>query len=207
MSIEYRNEPVAKLSSQEERVEALYPDAKSQQPVLANTQVQTTTDEFGYEQSREPRVGNPYSLDSGSVTDDLYGAESKVTLSDETDLTLIYDNPEDQAALFQNLGFIGSESGASQEDLHDMVSHVNEALLTGEIPSQQDAMATLYQEHGESLHQKLEDARTLVASFPDLHTWLSETKIGNSPMLINRIIKLAGSNRSQARLQKLRTRS
>ena len=208
MSIEYRNEPAANLSSAQERIDALYPDAKTQEPEQPTTPpVKTAADEFGYEPSPEPRTGNPYSLDSGSVTDDLYGAESKVTLSDETDLTLIYSSPEDQAALNANLGFIASEAGASQEDIHDMVNHVNEVLLTGEIPSQQDAMATLYQEHGESLHQKLEDARTLVASFPDLHAWLSETKIGDSPVLINRIIKLTENNRAQARLQKLRTKS
>jgi len=204
MSIEYKTEPEVKLSSQEERIEDLYGKQEPQQP--ATTPAQAEQD-YGYEPNPEPQIGSPYSLDSGSTNDQMYGAESKVALSTETDLTLIYDNPQDQTALRANLGYIGHESGASQEDIHDMVSHVNEVLLTGEIPSQQDAMQTLYQEHGASLQQKLDDARTLVSSFPDLAAWLDQTGIGNSPVLINRFIDLTANNRSQARLQKLRTKS
>lgn len=188
-----------------DRISTLYPDAKSEpieQPTITPVQA---TDDFGYEQPAEQPVGNPYSLEPDSRENRLYGAKSKVAISDDTDLTLIYDTPEDQASLNENLGFIGSEIGASQEDISGLVRHVNGLLLTGEMPSAQDSMQTLYEAHGEALSQKLDDARTLIKSFPDLAEWLDSTGVGNDPTFINRIIKLTENNRSQARLQKLRT--
>ena len=192
-----------------DRISQMYPDTEVQEPHSSPPVNNAEVDDFGYEEPPEKPQGNPYALpeDSGSVTDDLYGAESKVKLSEETDLTLIYSNPEDQAALNENLGYIASEAGASQEDLHDMVSHVNEALITGEHFDVNESMKSLYEQHGADLQRKLDDARTLVASFPDLAAWLDQTGMGNSPMLINKIIKLTETNRAHARLQKLRTKS
>lgn len=165
--------------------------------------VDTPVDEFGYKPKAETVEGNPYSSEPDSILDTLYGAESKVTLSSDTDLSIIYQSEEEQAALRANLGFMSSELGADQADIHNIVSYANKQLITGEIDDPKESMSVLYEQHGAKLSQKLAQAQSLVQSLPEVAAWLDSTRLGDNPVIINQIIRIAQTPRSQARLQKL----
>ena len=63
--------------------------------------------EHGYELPTEKTTGNPYALDEDKgISDDLYGAESKVEISSETDLSIIASSEDEQALMSQNLSFM-----------------------------------------------------------------------------------------------------
>lgn len=194
------------MSIDQDIINQMYP---STTPVQTNeVQPETTpvdaAENYGYEPDPEPTEGNPYSLETGSVEDTLYGAESKVALSDDTDLSIIYQGEEEQTALRENLGYMASEVGADQADIHSIVSHANRQLITGELADPTESISTLYDQHGAELTSKLADAQVLVESFPELVTWLEATQLGNDPVVINHIIRIAQSPRAQARLQKSR---
>lgn len=159
---------------------------------------------YGYEPEPEPTEGNPYSLDQESIENTLYGAESKVTLSDETDLSIIYQSEEEQAVLRENLGYMASETGATKDDIHSLVNHANQQLITGSTADPTESMSTLYEQHGGDLVNRLDDAQQLVHSFPELVSWLENTKLGNDSTVINHFIRIAQTPRAQARLEKLR---
>ncbi|HHJ3249953.1 TPA: hypothetical protein ACQJT5_004683 [Vibrio parahaemolyticus] len=179
------------------QTEEVQPENVEQSPVEA-------ADNYGYEPDPEPKQGNPYSLEQDSVENTLYGAESKVTLSDDTDLSIIYQSEEEQAALRENLGYMANEVGATQDDVHNLVTHANQQLIIGATADPTESMSTLYEQHGADLVNRLGDAQQLVHSFPELVTWLETTKLGNDAKVINHFIRIAQSPRAQARLQKLR---
>lgn len=194
------------MSINQDTIDQLYPDCTG---VMEDTPVTTEatppTDDHGYKPEPEKTEGNPYSLDEGSLEDTLYGGESKVSLNDETDLSIIYQSEEEQAALRENLGYMASETGATQDDIHSLVSYANKQLITGELADPQESLSTLYEQHGTDLNSKLADAQELVKTIPELSAWLDQTRLGDDPVMINQIIRIAQSPRSQARLQKLRS--
>ena len=151
------------------------------------------------------KIGNPYALDEDkdSVENTLYGSTQRVELSSETDLSIIAQSEEEQATLEKNIGYIASTAGASQSDVESLVETCNQHLITGEQYNQGEVMQSLYELHGAELHNKLAAAQDLVKSYPDLHEWLETTGAGNNPQIINQMIKISESPRSQARLQKL----
>ncbi len=181
------------------QVQAEEPQAETTPPATVQA-----VENFGYEPTPEKQEGNPYSLEQNTVENTLYGAESKVTLSDDTDLSIIYQSEEEQAALKENLGYMANEVGADQTDVASMVEYTNKVLITGEQFDPRQSMTDLYEQHGAELGSRLDAARQLVHSFPELVTWLNDTKIGNSPVMINHLIRIAQSPRAQARIQKLR---
>lgn len=181
------------------QVQAEEPQADTTPPAT-----EQTVENFGYEPTPEKQEGNPYSLEQDTVENTLYGAESKVTLSDDTDLSIIYQSEEEQAALKENLGYMANEVGATQDDIHSLVTHANQQLIIGATADPTESMSTLYEQHGADLVNRLGDARQLVTSFPELVTWLESTKLGNDAKVINHFIRIAQSPRAQARLQKLR---
>lgn len=181
------------------QVQAEEPQAETTPPAT-----EQAVDNFGYESTPEKQEGNPYSLEQDSVENTLYGAESKITLSDDTDLSIIYQSEEEQVALRENLGYMASETGATQDDIHSLVSHANQQLITGATADPTESMSTLYEQHGGDLVNRLGDAQQLVHSFPELVSWLETTKLGNDSTVINHFIRIAQTPRAQARLQKLR---
>jgi len=196
--------------STEEHVALLYPDTV-QSAGEANTLLGAShaaddpTDDL-YPTEEPASAGNPYSLDQGSLTDNLYGAEAKVELSEATDLSIIYGDAEDQAALSTNLGHIASELGATQTDIESIVEHVNRQLTIGAVPDAKESLNTLYEQHGPKLNAKLDAAHALVQSLPEIAAWLDSTGLGNDPIMINRFISLSETPRGHSRLQKLGTR-
>lgn len=181
------------------QVQAEEPKAETTPPATDQA-----VENFGYETTPEKQEGNPYSLEQDRVENTLYGAESKVTLSDDTDLSIIYQSEEEQAALRENLGYMANEVGATQDDIHSLVTHANQQLIIGATADPTESMSTLYEQHGADLVNRLGDARQLVTSFPELVTWLETTKLGNDAKVINHFIRIAQSPRAQARLQKIR---
>lgn len=198
--------PPVTPSSANDRVAALDGEDK-EEPTPVHAEAESTPVDMLYKPDPERRTGNPYSLEPESVENTLYGAESKVALSENTDLGVIYSSPEDQAALRDNLGFLAHETGATQEDIHSLVTYANSQLIAGEQANPKETMSTLYEQHGSDLHSKLSDAQALVQSFDALATWLDQTGLGDDPKMINHIIRVAATPRSQARLQLLRKKS
>lgn len=190
------------MSIDQETINQMYPSTTAVQTEEVQP-VDTPVDEYGYEAKAETVEGNPYASEPDSIEDTLYGAESKVTLSGETDLSVIYQSEEEQAALRDNLGYIASELGGTQDDIHSIVSYANKQLITGDIADPQESMSTLYEQHGQQLSSKLAQAQALVQSLPDVAAWLEATRLGDDPVMINQIIRIAQTPRSQARLQKL----
>lgn len=196
--------------SKQEYIDALYgpsvTQVQAEEPQADTTPPATeqAVENFGYEPTPEKQEGNPYSLEQDTVENTLYGAESKVTLSDDTDLSIIYQSEEEQAALKENLGYMANEVGATQDDIHSLVTHANQQLIIGATADPTESMSTLYQQHGSDLVNRLGDAQQLVHSFPELVTWLENTKLGNDAKVINHFIRIAQSPRAQARIQKLR---
>lgn len=191
------------MSINQETVNRMYGDQPSTTPVQTEEDVTPEIDNHGYEPTPEKVEGNPYSLEPDTVEDRMYGAEAKVALSDETDLSVIYASEEEQAALRDNLGSLASTLGADQADIHRIVSYANKQLITGAVSDPQQSMSTLYKQYGAELSSKLADAQSLVKSLPDVAAWLETTQLGNDPVIINQIIRIAQTPRSQARLQKL----
>lgn len=196
--------------SKQEYIDQLYGPSVTQvqteemQPETTQPQAVDAAENYGYEPDPEPTEGNPYSLEQESLENTLYGAESKVSLSDETDLSIIYQSEEEQVALRENLGYMASETGATKDDIHSLVSHANQQLITGAIADPTESMSTLYEQHGGDLVNRLDDAQQLVHSFPELVAWLETTKLGNDSTVINQFIRIAQTPRAQARLEKLR---
>ena len=186
--------------SNQEIIDQMYGEQPSTTPV--QTEDDTPMEDYGYEPEAEKSEGNPYSLESESIEDTLYGAESKVALSEETDLSIIYQSEEEQTLLRENLGYMASETGATQEDIHSLVSYANKQLITGEVADPQESLSTLYDQHGAELSSKLTDAQALVKTLPELSAWLDQTRLGDDPMVINQIIRISQTSRSQARIQK-----
>lgn len=156
---------------------------------------------------KEPcRVGNPYSLESGSREDTLYGGTERVEMSPDTDLSILSGGDvEIEANLKDNLGYIGSEVGVDQQSLGSLIATVNEYLITGGTgESRQEVMRGLYNDYGSDLVSKLSDAQELIASFPEVWEWLESTGAGNDSRIIRQIIRMAQSPRSQKRLETLR---
>ena len=87
MKQEYIDQMYGEPAVQEVQTVESQPQAEQAQTVESQPSAQT--DEFGYQQKQES-VGNPYSLESGSVEDSLYGDSQKVELSSDTDLGVIY---------------------------------------------------------------------------------------------------------------------
>lgn len=205
------------MSIDQDTIDILYGDKEPSTPVQAepdatpaqpDSEASSTTDEYGYKKPAEKQAGNQYALeqDKNSVQNEFYGAESCLILSDETDLGIIGSDADEQANLSRNLGQMASEVGATQADIHDLVTHANKLIITDERSDPAATMSTLYEQHGAELHQKLDDAQTLIRSLPDLSTWLDQTGAGDDPVIINQIMRIAQTPRAQARLQKLRNK-
>ena len=185
-------------------IDQMYPDSKPKPDAETTTPVNDALESM-YPEKEEATTGNPYALDEdkGSVEDNLYGANEKVTLSTEDDLTLIASNDEEREQLKSNLGHIASLSGATQQDMSSLIETCNEHIITSQTFDEADTMQTLYSQHGSELSAKLEAARTLVQSFSDLSEFLDSTGAGNNPKIINQIMKIAESSRAQERINKL----
>lgn len=199
------------MSTTEERIEALYGPGNSQQEdtsVLRPPDKHTElTDALypGDQPAEEKQIGNPYALDSGSVEDTLYGGTAQVRLSSATDLSLISKgDPEAEANLTQNLGYIGHEAGANQQDIENIVAAANEHVITGGTQSREEVVQGLHAEYGPQLVSLLADARDLVASFPEVRNWLDSTGAGNDPKIVRQMMKIAQTPRAQKRLATLR---
>ena len=193
----------------ENRIEVLYgPQASTpganqpagQPPTSQIPEPKAQREEALYGDEKPQQAGNPFAL-ADTREDRFYGGTNKVELSGDTDLSVIYDTPEDQAALRDNLGYMAAETGATQTDVHAMVTRANELMITGEIPNAQESMKTLYEQHGEGLPAKLDDAMALVSTLPELGAWLESSGAGNDPKIVNQFIRLAATERSQARLK------
>lgn len=191
---------------QSDVVDQMYGDTPVPKPSTAQTTGEVDKIEAAYEQKE--KAVNPYSLNDEESTESQlgYADSERVELADDVDLTIIYGDEADQAALKDNLAFIGSAIGAEQQQISSLVESCNEYLITGECPPEQETMKALYQDFGTDLHTQLADAQMLVKSFPDLHQWLENTNAGNSPAIIRQILKLSQTNRSQARLKTLRNK-
>lgn len=189
------------MSIDQETIDRLYPTSTT--PLQTEDAVTPEIDNHGYEPTPEKVEGNPYAMEKETVEDRLYGSTSKVALSDGTDLSVIYQSEEEQAALRDNLGYMASETGATQDDIHSIVSYANKQLITGEFADPTESLSTLYDQHGQELSSKLAQAQSLVQSLPEVAAWLDSTRLGDNPVIINQIIRIAQTPRSQARLQKL----
>ena len=196
----------------DDTINRMYPDASKEETEPDVTGVQTKTEqdevlENLYPSSKEDEslVGNPYALeeDAGSVEDNLYGANERVELASDDDLTLIASTDEEKAQLKTNLGHIASLTGATQQDMSSLIETCNEHILTTQTFDESETMQSLYKQHGSDLSAKLVAAQTLVQSFPDLSEWLDTTGAGNNPRIINQIMQIAESPRSQERIRKL----
>ncbi len=190
-------------------IDILYGESSTQSSTLPIDELNISASEEEikdlYPESDESIQGNPYVLpeDRDSIENELYGENECVELSSETDLSIIYSDPEEQNTLRKNLGHIASSSGASQADVESLVETCNEHILTNAEYAPDTVMSELYEQHGKELNQKLHAAQQLVASYPDLSAWLDETQAGNNPHVINQIMKISQLPRSEVRLQKL----
>lgn len=191
-----------------DHVEALYgtPTTAEQEPEaeLTNGKHATAEDNFGYEVDVQKTTGNPYALDQDSVTNDMYGATDKVIIAEDTDLSSIYSDPEQQEALRTNLGYMAATAGANQNDIESLIGFANEYAATGTKADPNESMASLYEQHGDGLKAKLNAAQDLVASYPELVTWLESTMLGNDSRVINKLMTIAATPKASERVAQLR---
>lgn len=202
----------------EEYINTLYGngDTSTETPAVtentnpSQTGIETTgTNHIGdfYQDKDKPvEQGNPYAVNKGSTEDVLYGNANSVELSDSTDLNIIYSDPTQQQNLKDNLGHMAGELGVDQQGVESFVNITNDFILSGEKPDAQSTMQQLYQEHGQELHVKLQEAQTLIKSLPDLSTYLDETGLGNCPKFINKVLNVCKSPRAAERLKQLTMR-
>lgn len=190
------NEAVQRQEKQQDRIDSLYPEKASKAAVDQSPNGQQAQ-------------GNPYAIlsdDQDRRNDQAYGASSKVDLG-SVDLSVIAesfpDEPNAVENLKNNLGFICSETGIEQADIKGIIETVNSSLITGEMFDSGETMKGLYAEHGAALQSKLDAARALVASVPEIQAYLDSTGLGNHPKIIRQTIKAAESPRGTARIQKL----
>lgn len=193
-------------------LEALYPSSKPApaEPAAAEpAPVDEPVDEPVGETTETVEVapvGNRYSTDPEGIENVLYGETERAHLTPESmDLSIIYSDPEDQAVLHDTLEVLAGVTGMQQDSVAALMETVNTELLNPEPQqTQQQTLSELYREHGSDLHQSLADAQALVQSFPDVSAWLESTGLGDSPAIINQIIRISKTPRSQARIQQLR---
>lgn len=162
---------------------------------------ETTTNEHGYTKPTES--SNPYSLDEGDVAALNYADTAKVELSEDVDMSLL-SSPEERETLKNNIGYICNLTGTSGQEASALIDTCNNYLIGGDSQqSQQEVMASLYDTWGSKLTEKLSDASTLINSFPDLSQWMENTGGGNQLKIIQAVIRITETPRSQHRLQQI----
>ena len=141
------------------RAGRMYPDqqVKESQPVPHTPGESDAMVDRLYQPQPEAQKGNPYSLEPDSVEDRLYGGEAKLTLSDHVDLSFAAASGQETETLKSNLSFMGSEVGAQQSDIEDLVSHARTQLIGGAKFNAQESLSILHEQHGNRLPQLLED--------------------------------------------------
>ena len=99
------------------------------------------------------------------------------------------------------------EIGAEQNDISGLMNVINEQLITQQSYDADTVMNTLYEQHGESVMSKINQATALIESLdPRLAVWMEQTGAGDNPKVINHFIRLAETPRSQARMAKYRNK-
>ena len=79
------------------------------------------------------------------------------------------------------------------------------SIITNQSFDADEKMTSLYEFHGESVQNKIDQATALIESLdPRLSVWLEQTGAGNNPKVINHFIRISQTPRAQARLAKLR---
>lgn len=159
-----------------------------------------------YGEPKEESRGNPYALEQDTA-DALYGASNTVHLPDMNIDRLISDGGEAET-LRSNLGYMAAEGGASAEDVVGLVNIANDIVSSAPAFAESEARREeiISEVLGSFEHDrsKLDDARDLVATYPDLADWLSKTGAGDDPRFVRKMIQLSQTPRGRARIQKYR---
>ena len=183
--------------SEQDLINRLYPEDKSTPVKPPEAAAEKDLVDRLYPKPPAETAGNPYALDAESPENRFYGESRKVDLPSDVNLSAFAATPEEQDVLAENLGYMADEIGASQDDIRGIIAYSQEAILTGETFSEDEALSALVKEHGyPTLAAHLEDACLLAQSLgPDMIEWLKQTRLGNSPQMINFFLRMAQTPR------------
>ncbi|WBF18793.1 hypothetical protein [Halomonas elongata] len=197
------------MSDIDKAVEAFYGAADS--PASPDTgepdQAQTDDPASRFYKDDEKQAGNPYALEK-DVVDQMYGGSDAVQLPEDLDLSPLTagDPNADTTTLSRNLGYMAAEAGATANDVSALVGmaseHVSGGKVVDDATREQSIHEVLAPYDGD--HSKLQDAIDLVATYPELSDWLTQTGAGDDPRIVSKMIELAQTPRGRARLQKFR---
>lgn len=161
-----------------------------------------------YPEPKPEQLGNPYALEADDTADKLYGAEDRVSL-EGVDLTGLLEpgaGEQEVAEASETLGHMATGAGATADDVSSLVSIANEYTEPRFAESEADRHQTI----SEALapyggdQSKLQDARDLVASYPEWEAWLAQTGAGDDPRVVRKMLSLAQTSRGQARIAQYR---
>lgn len=193
-------------STDNEKISSLYghvSDTSSEHPTLT-----PVAESAGY--STPDKLRNPYVLDKESVDARLYADEIRTTLPSESDPALALLEPHEarRGALRQIFEYFLGEAGMSGDQGHGLLTALAEVKSGTRVNFSTDPLTELSQEYGvvEAMN-KLDKAKKLVETFPDLVPLLNGSGLGNDIKIIRLFIQLAEGARGEYRIKQFKLRA
>lgn len=190
-------------STDNEKISSLYgsaSDTSSEPPTLT-----PVTESAGY--STPDKLRNPYVLDKESVEARLYADEIRTTLPSESEgaLALLEPNEARRGALRQIFEYFLGETGMTGDQGHGLLTALAEVNSGTRVNSSTDPLTELSQEYGvvEAM-SKLDKAKELVETLPDLAPLLNGSGLGNDIKIIRLFIQLAEGARGKYRIKQFK---